>query len=87
MDLKTGIVRSKSGTRICKYNPDSPFTDFAIMGHINKECNPNKGSWHGGTKGYGNAGGSMGNFYGGGGGGGMGSFYGHSDDKGGGFWG
>jgi hypothetical protein len=76
VDMKTGIVRSKSGTRICKYNPDSPYTDFKIVAHINRESNPNKATWHGGTKGNSPVSG-----------GGMGSFYGHTEDKGGGFWG
>ncbi len=86
VDLKTGLVKSKSGTRICKYNPDSPYTDHAIVSFITKESNPNKATWMGGTTGHAGVGGGL---YGPSpsSGGGMGSFYGHSDNKGGGFWG
>jgi hypothetical protein len=88
VNLKTGIVRNINGTRICKYKSDSPgFAEHAISQFIAKECNPNKGSWMGGTTGH--AGSVMGNFYGTTPppSGGMGSFYGHSDKGGGGFWG
>jgi hypothetical protein len=87
VNLKTGIVRSINGTRICKYNPKSPApSEHAIVQFISKECNPNKATWMGGTTGH--AGSVMGSFYGNSAppSGGMGSFYGHSD-KGGGFWG
>ncbi len=89
VNMKTGRVTSKSGMSICKYNPQSPYTDHQIVQFIAKEYNPNKPSFFGGSAGHGAAGGGMGNFYGGGGnkGGGMGSFYGNDDNKGGGFWG
>jgi hypothetical protein len=91
VNMKTGIVKSKAGTRICKYNPTSPYTDHAIVQFIAKECNPNKPTWHGGSAGHGAAmaGGSMGGFYGAtpNNSSGMGSFYGNNDNKGGGFWG
>ncbi len=97
VNLKTGKVMSRSGMRICKYNAKSPYTFHLIAQYIAREYGPNKGSFMGGTNGYGtpasnamygpnstadpNAG--MGSFYGGGSApqGGMGGFYGGGDDN------
>ncbi len=85
VNLKTGKVTTRSGTRICKYDPKSPYTEYLITQHIAREYNPNKGTLYG-TNGHGGGmgGGIHGSGPGVGGGGGMGGFYGSGPSGGGG---
>lgn len=87
VNLKTGKVANRWGNHICKYDPNSPYTEYLIAQYIAKEYNPNKGTLYG--VGMAKPTGGMGNFYGGGSssGGGMGSFYGSSGDDKNSFWG